>query len=69
MGKFEAECVSKGRINKGKTILHGNWWKTTRNRNKYPNIANIAPNLMKTAPVLFTSNMTEKQNNGISKMN
>lgn len=29
-----------------------------------PDIANIAPHLMKTAPVLFTSNMTEKQING-----
>lgn len=31
-----------------------------------PDILNIAPNLMKTAPVLFTSNMTEKEMEGIS---
>lgn len=30
-----------------------------------PDIAIIAPNLMKTAPVLFTSNMTDKKINGI----
>lgn len=30
-----------------------------------PDIAIIAPNLMKTAPVLFTSNMTDKEINGI----
>lgn len=30
-----------------------------------PDIANIAPHLMKTAPVLFTSNMTESEINGI----
>lgn len=34
-----------------------------------PNIANIAPHLMKTAPVLFTSNMTEEQINGTSEIN
>lgn len=34
-----------------------------------PDIANIAPNLMKTAAVLFTSNMTEKEINGIYKNN
>lgn len=34
-----------------------------------PDIARIAPYLMKTAPVLFTSNMTEKEVNGIYKNN
>lgn len=32
-----------------------------------PDIASIAPHLMKTAPVIFTSNMTEKAVNGIYK--
>ncbi|KYN50475.1 hypothetical protein ALC57_00112, partial [Trachymyrmex cornetzi] len=30
-----------------------------------PDIANIAPTLMKTAPVLFTCNMTETEINGM----
>lgn len=30
-----------------------------------PDVALIAPNLMKTAPVLFTSNMTEEEINSI----
>lgn len=34
-----------------------------------PDIANIAPHLMKTAPVLFSSNMTEEEINDIYKNN
>lgn len=34
-----------------------------------PDIANIAPHLMKTAPVLFTFNMTEEQINSTSEIN
>ena len=34
-----------------------------------PDIANIAPHLMKTAPVLFSSNMTEAEINGMYKTN
>lgn len=34
-----------------------------------PDVALIVLHLMKTAPVLFTSNMTEKEINGIYKSN
>jgi len=34
-----------------------------------PDVAVIAPHLMRTAPVIFTSNMTEENVNGICKMN
>ncbi|EZA55640.1 hypothetical protein X777_04312, partial [Ooceraea biroi] len=29
-----------------------------------PDISNIAPNLMKTVPIIFTSNMSDKEING-----
>jgi len=34
-----------------------------------PNILNIAPHLLETAPVLFTSNMTKTEVEGKSKIN
>jgi len=34
-----------------------------------PDVAVIAPHLMKTAPVAFTSNMTEKEITGMYKTN
>lgn len=34
-----------------------------------PDVALIAPHLMKTAPVTFTSNMTEKEITGMYKIN
>lgn len=65
----KSKTKPKRSIDKRETIPYGNWWRTRRDRSNCqtidPDILNIAPDLMKTAPAAFLSNMTETEINSI----